>query len=367
MPKQIPPETKKLLHDESWLYQQHVINCYGIAELARKLHITPAVVRKAIRRHNIPSPTQQQLREASNLRKHGVKNPGQVDTYRKKAYQTMEERYGGHIWKQGSEGRKKSLQTKHERYGNSIASKTEHVKQKISHSKLNDKYTLLNDKQWLCDQHYNQNKSLSEISKQLQVSWATVLDYFKRHSVQTRDTSFPITTEQCLHDYQWLYDQHVTQRKPFTTIAKELGIQDDTVRRYANKLHVPVLQHSTLSDDTFQKLSDPEWLYEQCVIQLKSYKHLAEELNICSVTVADYCQQANVIPAQQNRKINNNVLQKLEDKDWLYDQHINQQKSSVHIGYELSIHPTSVQNYFKKHNIPVHLYNHSTGEKQVFI
>jgi len=124
MPKLIDNEILLKLLNKEWLHNRHVIEKMSIVELALELHITAATVRKHIRNHGIESPSQQELREASNIRKHGVPNTGALPSSRKKALTTMQARFGGHNWSR--ENRSKRDNTCLERYGNVNVAKTLH-------------------------------------------------------------------------------------------------------------------------------------------------------------------------------------------------------------------------------------------------
>jgi hypothetical protein len=91
MPKRLTPEVQEKLQDKHWLITHHVDQCLSISEISKLLHITPACVTKALRLHNITSPSKQVLRESSNLRKYGVTNPGAVKQFHDKAKQTIKE------------------------------------------------------------------------------------------------------------------------------------------------------------------------------------------------------------------------------------------------------------------------------------
>lgn len=80
--------SKSKLNDQEWLQQQHVDNLVSIVEIANQLEVTPQTVKNALVQFGIESPSQQQLRESSNIRKYGVKNPGLLPTVREKARKT---------------------------------------------------------------------------------------------------------------------------------------------------------------------------------------------------------------------------------------------------------------------------------------
>lgn len=59
------------------------------------------------------------------------------------------------------------------------------------------------------------------------------------------------------------------------------------------------------------------------------------------------------------------ALSLLQNKDWLYNQHIILEKSLAQIAMELNINTTTVSNYFKQFNIVVKLFSRSGGEREL--
>jgi len=60
------------------------------------------------------------------------------------------------------------------------------------------------------------------------------------------------------------------------------------------------------------------------------------------------------------------LLERLKDPDWVYQQHIIQKKSLIQIAQENNSTPCTVGNYAKKHGIEVRLWKKSGPEKEIF-
>jgi hypothetical protein len=199
MPKQIPHDTRKLLDDPVWLNEQHNVQHFSISELSKTLKVTPAVVRKAIRTHNIESPSQQTLRAASNKRKYGVSNTGALPEVRAKAQATMDAKYGGHNWSSGN--REARDATCLEKYGNANVGKTNFAKEKarqtnqamygrdhVNQTHISaDTFNKLRDPTWMHDQHQIQQKSLRQIASELGFGndMTTVMRHLHSHNITT--------------------------------------------------------------------------------------------------------------------------------------------------------------------------------------
>lgn len=257
MPRIIPEETKNKLANRDWLADQHTIQLHSIVEIAKMLSVTPATVTKSLRSHNIRSPSQQTLREASNKRKYGVSNPGAVREFKQKATQTMVEKYGGHNWSRGL--RNKRDMTCLSLYGNTNVGKTQYAKDKAretntikygrSHKnqqKISDDiFCKLQDREWLMQQHLSNMKNISEISADLCVSWSSVLTALRYHNIspQSYTHKLPGNIYQNISNSDWLAYQNITLKKSATQIANELNVDPWTVQRHFHECGLTIKIH----------------------------------------------------------------------------------------------------------------------------
>jgi hypothetical protein len=209
MPRKIPDEIIARLQSKEWLQNKHVIQLVSISELSTELGVTPGVIRNALRNHDIQSPTQQILREASNLRKYGVTNSGLVPGSREKAAKTMADKFGGHNWSAGN--REQRDTTCLQKYGDTNVGKTEFAQAKAKQTNVrrygrehvnqlhitDSTYNKLQDKNWLVDQHHTQQKTLLQIADELGFGgdMTTVMRHMRKHDIDTHyfQTSFEET------------------------------------------------------------------------------------------------------------------------------------------------------------------------------
>lgn len=97
-------------------------------------------------------------------------------------------------------------------------------------------------------------------------------------------------------------------------------------------------------------LKDKEWLYEQRITLKKSKELIAEELN-CSIIPVNKWIKIHNIPEVKYNKSNSLSLLKLEDKDWLYEQHVINRRKCSDIGDELGVSKSTISVYLSKHEI----------------
>ena len=93
-----------------------------------------------------------------------------------------------------------------------------------------------------------------------------------------------------------------------------------------------------LSLEIKNKLNDKEWLYDQYITKKKGTVQLGKELDCSWSTVLNYIKKHDITirTTSEANGISKEVLDKLNDKEWLYDQYITMNKSTYQIGEELS-------------------------------
>ena len=178
--------------------------------------------------------------------------------------------------------------------------------------------------------------------------------------------------KQKLDDYDWLYDQYIIMKKNTFQIGKEIGCSNCTVLRYLKSNNILIRDNSEaqgIPKELLIILNDRNWLYNQYIIQNKSTHQLGEELKCSCSTINNYIKKHNIRIKNggESRGISTNSLDMLNNYDWLYDQYVTMKKGTVQIGKELGCSYTTINSYIKKHNIQInHSYSRSYGENQVF-
>jgi hypothetical protein len=260
MPRKIPEAVVQQLKNEQWLREKHVDQCVSITELATELSVTPAIIRKALRSFGIRSPSQQQLRAASNMRKYGVTNTGALPAVRQKALVTMSEKFGGHNWSAGNRDGRDATCLK--LYGDVNVGKTEYAKLKVTATNLkrynrlhinqtsisDETYEKLSNKDWLIQQHLTSKKSILSIANDLgDVTEGTVRGAMLRVGIDPEVYTFkiPFDIHEKLTNAVWMVDQQHIQQKTCAQIASELGVDPWTVARRFHESNVQIKIHPT--------------------------------------------------------------------------------------------------------------------------
>lgn len=139
-------------------------------------------------------------RKKTILEKYGVENVFQNKNIKQKIKKTNLEKYGTEWPTQSKQVQDKIQNTNIERYGVKTTLKVPEVQEKIKNT-MEQKYSKnfyaqnhisnealnkLNDAEWMFDQHVTQKKFLKQIGKELGVGECTVGNYLKKHNIETR-------------------------------------------------------------------------------------------------------------------------------------------------------------------------------------
>lgn len=111
-----------------------------------------------------------------------------------------------------------------------------------------------------------------------------------------------------------------------------------------------------LSPEVKERLEDYDWLYNKRVNQRMSYGAIAELLNVSTAPIKKYCKLHKIPEFKLNESIHS-IKEKLEDKEWLYEQHVINRKKTEDIAYELGSSKATVSLWLAKHDIEANKVN----------
>lgn len=101
---------------------------------------------------------------------------------------------------------------------------------------------------------------------------------------------------------------------------------------------------------SYERLNNKEWLYQQRIVLKKSYEEIASELN-CSVNPVKKACIKHQIPLVKHNCSQPMVLLKLEDKEWLHHMHCEQRKKVEEIADMIGSTKATVSRWLSFHNI----------------
>lgn len=110
----------------------------------------------------------------------------------------------------------------------------------------------------------------------------------------------------------WLRTEYAHKERTQEDVASELTISSSTVRRWLERRNIPKRNNSSiLSDGRTNKLQNKHWLSDQYVTQQKSTCEISSELGVASTTVSHWLAEHDIEtrgndPLKYIRKLNQN-------------------------------------------------------------
>lgn len=241
---------------------------------------------------------------------------------------------------------------------------------------MTSKISYLADRDWLYDQYITKRNSIAAIAKYLNSGTTSIQTALKKHNIETRSLMEAQYSSANAVPYQlmnkdWLYDQYMVQRNSTTVIGKFLGCSSTCISRYLKNYDIKILSNSErkLPNNIFIKISDATWLYDQYVNKKKSCVDIGNELGCSDITINNYLKLANIQIRNTLENVYRNtpeILEKLNDKDWLYDQYVNRKKTCNNISMELGASCSTVYKRLLSNNIDIrHEYSVSSHEIKI--
>ena len=230
------------------------------------------------------------------------------------------------------------------------------------------------DKQTLHKLYWEEKKSLKEIAEILGVSDCTVLRWMREYNIprRTRGESKRIFYERerrkrgvskdVLERLYW------DEGKSAEEIGRIFGVRGSVVQEWMKKYGIPLRSRSESQKKRWEKRKVKEHpilkkniLYKLYWEQGKSVIEIGKELGVSEATVRKYMKrygiprrsrsEANTLRWKKQRKREGKVIDL--SKELLEKLYVQQRKSTVEIGKQLGISPSTVRDLLRKYNIPI--------------
>jgi transposase len=212
----------------------------------------------------------------------------------------------------------------------------------------------LRDAEWLREQYLDERRSAREIADGLNLEESTVLNWLKRHNIQTLSNSERQIESDALDrlkDRDWMYTEYITKERPSSEIGAEIGVSEGTVRNWLREHDIKIRSLSeALTDGDVQKLRDNEWLREQYQQKEKTSREIATELGLSKGPVLRALREHGIDTRPGHTRTDGNS-EKLRDKEWLEQQYHDERRTSVEIANELNVAKGTVLGWLGKHGI----------------
>lgn len=165
-----------------------------------------------------------------------------------------------------------------------------------------------------------------------------------------------MTAEPRYRDAEWLREQYQEQKLTTAEIASECDCAESTISRWLAKNDIEtrdhiVVGHKPLSQRGLsdERLADHDWLYEQYVEKQKSTIEIAEENGISVATISRWLDRHGI-----NTRSRGSALvadSRLTDGSWLREQYVKHQKSVEEIADFCDCHRDTVSKWISRHDI----------------
>uniref|UniRef100_A0A6C0JW51 DUF7487 domain-containing protein n=1 Tax=viral metagenome TaxID=1070528 RepID=A0A6C0JW51_9ZZZZ len=259
-----------------------------------------------IKTNNDYSKLQEKLKE-SNLKKYGVEYYFQTQESVGKIKKTKLDRYGNEKYNNID----KAKQTNLEKYGYEHTCLVPEIKEKIQNandeilkSKNEKAYYALRNKEWLKEQ--NKTKTITDIAKDLQVTYRAVYLWFKQHNIEINFFSTKFGKQQKeIQDFisslgipnLKINDRTIIKPKEIDIYLPDynLGIEFNGMYFHAEDENRHLIKYNLCKDQNIKLLQiwDTEWLQKQDIIKsiIKSNLKLNERI---------YARKCEIIPLNSN-------------------------------------------------------------------
>lgn len=109
----------------------------------------------------------------------------------------------------------------------------------------------------------------------------------------------------------------------------------------------------TIDKNIIEVLDNYEFLYDEKIIKQKSIEQIAKEHNISTIPVVKYLKKHNLYQLNDARKLKPEILENLKNKNLLYEYYINQNKTLKEISKILECGTGSIIKSLKEHDINI--------------
>ena len=283
--------TRKIITKE-WLIEQNVTLGKTINQISKEFNITQSRLYRGFRFFDLKFLHHEDKiklqRKATCLEKYGSAAYTQTEEFKTKTKKTNLERYGKENYAQTEEHKRKVKETNIEKYGVDNYTKSEEFKEKMTDvlaKRTKEQTNISNEKRNnTCLERYGttvplRNENVREKSKQTCLEKYGVESYvqLKECHDKMKDTS--------LDRYGTEYFSQSDNGKEILkrTILEKYGVEN------FNQIH--------MSKASLEKLKSKEWLYDNHIVNKRTHSDIARELSVSPSSVDKACAKLN-IPTQ---------------------------------------------------------------------
>jgi hypothetical protein len=235
-------------------------------------------------------------RKSTMTLRYGADNPAKIDEFVDKRKSTMTLRYGSEHALQSSELRKKFVETCIKNHGVMYPQQSSEVRKKTIKNNIkkygkanptqkhisNEIFEILDNKNWLINEHHTKNLPLYRIAEKLDISSSLIESYFKKHNIEIKQQNsyaeieiISFIKENCQGT---ILENNRTIIKPFELdiVLPELKIAIEYCGLYWHsnvykdkKYHTNKLKMCNEVGYRLITIFEDEWIYKQDIVKNK--------------------------------------------------------------------------------------------------
>lgn len=199
------------------------------------------------------------------------------------------------------------------------------------------------DKAWLYDQYVIQDKSTRMIASEYGCKQNTIQHWLINHGIKKEIKTHNMTHTKSYQNANYLYTEHIINRKSVAMIAKENSVDHDTIRYFMNKYNIQMWQTNPPAKFTDDDISIIMTMYFDDKISAYAISKLFK----CSHrTIIDmirsYGKQTRTLQESQFASNKNTIDGRLNDSEWLNKKFWDDELSSKEIGEILGVNASTI-------------------------
>lgn len=177
----------------------------------------------------------------------------------------------------------------------------------------------------------------------------------------------PIEVYNKLNDYDWFYENRITNQLSYFDMGALLGISETPVREYARKHGLNKQKYNESSPFTKAKLRDKEFLYTEHVTNHRTCDDIAIEIGSSKATVSSYLAMHNIITNPSNsydREPHTVSRQENEISEYIRSlgHDVETSNRTILNGYEIDIVIPALKIGIEHHGLYAHAYKPQEAE-----
>lgn len=199
------------------------------------------------------------------------------------------------------------------------------------------------NKEWLYNEYITKDRSSRDIAEECGCKIGTVQQYLSKFKIKKERI---VRSRKYTHRYQqydYMYQEHIINKKSMVQIAKENNISPDTVRENLLRLGIEIWH-------TVQKVKLAP--YKEEIIKLyceenKSANQISQIFHCSHRAVINLLKKEGIqtrnLQEAQFKYLDKQIPPELKDAEWLRREHWDNNKSCVDIGQALGVTPGTVR------------------------